>query len=403
MLIEFKFRNFLSFKDEVNFLMTPVKSFKELTKTNVIKTEKDFDLLKVAAVFGANGSGKSSFIKAFSFFSNLVHSSFADSLNKKKERNARNNHFRLSTESETGDTMFEVSILIGEVIYRYGYELSGYIVKREWLFRKVEREIMLYDRNRQDFEITKDSFVEGLKYHGEVNENVLFLSHLAQYNQPISKEIFQWFNNANAIDGIDEQLYSTFTAELLKEDNNFKEWATIALKYLEIANIEAGEQDGEIITYHRKFDENNLIVEAIPFKAHMESDGTRKLIHILGPLYSTLSNGGVLFVDEFDCKLHPNLTKKLLSLFQKYNKRGAQFIFSAQDTNLLNKKLLRRDQIWFTNKDQFGVSSLYSLSEFNASAVRNTSDFAKKYLSNTFGAAETLEITDKLTNLLYGK
>lgn len=403
MLIEFKFRNLLSFKDEVKFLMTPVKSFKELVRTNIIKTSKDLNLLKVAAIYGANGSGKSSFIKAFGYFSTFIYSSFRESLNKETERRVRNNYFRLSTESETETTMFEVSFLIGQHIYRYGYELLGNTIKKEWLYRKLEREINLFDRKDQIFDINKESFAEGLKYHEEVNQNVLFLSHLAQYNQPVTKEVFAWFNRANAIDGIDGDLYSRYTADLLKDNSTFKEWATIVLKYLEIANIEAGEKDGEIITYHRKYDENKIIIDAVPFKPHMESDGTRKLIHILGPIYSTLVSGGVLLIDEFDCKLHPNLSRKLLTLFQKYNKRNAQFIFTAQDTSLLDRKLLRRDQIWFTNKDQYGASSLYSLSEFNAKAVRNTSDFAKKYLDNTFGAADTFMITDKLTNLLYGE
>jgi AAA15 family ATPase/GTPase len=383
--------------------MTPVKSFKELVKNNIIKTSKEIDLLKVAAIYGANGSGKTNFIKAFGFFTNTIYNSFRDSLNQDSERRIHNHHFRLNTASDRENTMFEVSFLQGQYIYRYGYELFGNTIKKEWLYRKLDREIQLFTREDQTFTINQESFGEGSKYHEEVNENVLLLSHLAQYNQPVTKEVLAWFQNAAVIDGIDENHYSRYTANLLRENSGFKEWATIALKYLEIANIEAGEKDGEIITYHRKYDENNLIVEAVPFKTHMESDGTLKLINILGPLYYTLRFGGVLFIDEFDCKLHPNLSKKLLSLFQKYNKRNAQFIFSAQDTNLLDRKLLRRDQIWFTNKDQFGASSIYSLSGFNAKAVRNTSDFARKYLDNTFGAADTLEITDKLTDLLYGK
>ncbi|NML40719.1 ATP-binding protein [Chitinophaga sp. G-6-1-13] len=402
MLIEFKFRNLLSFKDEVSFLMTPIKSFKELVRNNIIKTNKEIDLLKVAAIYGANGSGKSNFIKAYSFFIDVIYSSFRDSLNQESERRIRNNHFRLNTASDKENTMFEVSFLHKQYIYRYGYELFGNTIKKEWLYRKLDREIQLFNREDQIFTINQESFREGSKYE-EVNENVLLLSHLAQYNQPVTKEVLAWFQNTAAIDGINENHYSHYTANLLRENSSFKEWATVALKYLEIANIEAGEKDGEIITYHRKYDENNLIVEAVPFKTRIESDGTRKLIHILGPLYYTLRYGGVLFIDEFDCKLHPNLSKKLLSLFQKYNKRNAQFIFSAQDTNLLDRKLLRRDQIWFTNKDQFGASSIYSLSDFNAKTVRNTSDFAKKYLDNTFGAADTLEITDKLTDLLYGE
>lgn len=403
MLIEFKFRNFMSFKDEVNFLMTPVKSFKELKKTNILKTEKNFDLLKVAAIYGSNGSGKSNFIKAYSLFSSFIFSSFRDSLHKGRKGRLFNSNFKLSSVSEEENIMFEVSFIQGSYIYRYGYELFQNEVKKEWLYRKLDREIMLFYREDQIFEINNESFTEGLKYSSEVNSNVLFISHLAQYNQPVTKEFFLWLGKTAAISGIDGDLYSGYTADLLKDDSNFKKWATLVLKYLEISNIEAGEEDGEIITYHRKYDENNFIIDAIPFKPKMESDGTRKLIHILGPLYYTLRNEGVLFIDEFDCKLHPNLSKKILALFQEYNVGKAQFIFSAQDTNLLDKVLLRRDQIWFTNKDQFGASSIYSLSEFNASTVRNTSDFAKKYLENTFGGAETLEITDKLTRILYGE
>ena len=356
----------------------------------------------ITGIVGPNGSGKSNFIKAYSLFINFIYSSFIDSLNKKNNGKIFNKHFKLSTLSENENTMFEISFIQGKYIYRYGYEIYQNNVKKEWLYRKQEREIMLFKRENQIFEINQESFKEAAKHSGEVNSNVLLISHLAQYNRPVTKEIFKWFSKTAAISGIDGGLYSDYTKDLLKDDKNFKEWATLVLKYLEIANIEAGEEDGEIITYHRKYDQNKLIVEAVAFKPYMESDGTNKLIHILGPLYFTLRNGGVLFIDEFDCKLHSNLSKKILALLQQFNTGNAQFIFSAQDTNLLDKSLLRRDQIWFTNKDQFGVSSIYSLSEFNARAVRNTSDFAKKYLDNTFGGADTLEITTKLTEVLYG-
>ncbi|NIG55070.1 ATP/GTP-binding protein [Chitinophaga sp. Cy-1792] len=403
MLIEFKFRNYLSFKDEVSFLMTPVKSFKELEDDNIIKTSKGFDLIKVAAVYGVNGSGKSNFITAYYSFTRVIFNSFRDSLDQDNQRKVYLRHFLLNTASERENTMFEVSFLKGQYIYRYGYELHGNTIKKEWLYRKQDREILLFKRDNQQYQINHESFEEGEKFHTEVNKNVLLLSHLAQYNQPVSQEVLEWFQSTATIDGIDQNPYTKLTANMLKEDNGFRKWATVALKYLEIANIEAGEKDGEIITYHRRYDANNLIVGSLPFSPNMESDGTRKLIHILGPVYLTLRIGGILFIDEFDCKLHPNLTKKLLELFHKYNKRNAQFIFSAQDTNLLDKDLLRRDQIWFTNKDQFGVSTLYPLSDFSTKAVRNTSDFAKKYLDNTFGAADTIEITDKLTDLLYGE
>lgn len=184
----------------------------------------------------------------------------------------------------------------------------------------------MFVREKQDFSINKESFPEGERYKDEVNENVLFLSHLAQYNQSVSKDVWKWFQALNIINGLDERYYEEFTTMLLKEDSSFKTWAANALKYLEISNIEAGEKDGEIVTYHNKYDENNLLVGAVPFDSRSESNGTQKLIRILGPIYFTLKSGSVLFVDELDSKLHPNLSKKLLELFQQHNKRNAQFI-----------------------------------------------------------------------------
>ncbi|SHK82985.1 hypothetical protein SAMN05444266_101286 [Chitinophaga jiangningensis] len=402
MLIEFKCKNVFSFKEETSFLMTSVKSFKELTETNVIPTKKGFNLLKVAAVYGANGSGKSNFIAAMSVMNTIIYSSFSDSLKREGDKKSPNDFsFKLSTVTESQSSMFEVSFLIEEVIHRYGFEIYNREILKEWLYRKVDREVFLFTREKQQFTVNKESFPEGDKYKSEVNENVLFLSHLAQYNQPASKHILSWFNLLRTLSGIDEYDYERFTVKLLRDNLSFKSWAATALKYLEISNIEAGDKDDEIITYHNKYNEHNLLVGAVAFDPYMESHGTQKLIRLLGPVWLNLKYGGVLFIDELDCKLHPNLTRKLLALFQQYNRRNAQFVFTGQDISLMDKDLLRRDQIWFVEKDQFGASKIYSLSEFSTKAVRNTSDFAKKYLDNQFGAADTLEITDKLISQLY--
>jgi AAA15 family ATPase/GTPase len=110
--------------------------------------------------------------------------------------------------------------------------------------------------------------------------------------------------------------------------------------------------------------------------------------------------GKVLFIDELDSKLHPNLTKKLLELFHRFNLRNAQFIFTAHDAILLDKEIFRRDQIWFVDRNKFGASELYSMSEFDSSVVRNTSDYRKKYLDSVFGAAETIDISKELIDLM---
>jgi AAA15 family ATPase/GTPase len=97
------------------------------------------------------------------------------------------------------------------------------------------------------------------------------------------------------------------------------------------------------------------------------------------------------------------LTKKLIEFFHKLNRNNAQFIFTALDSILLDKEIFRRDQIWFVDKNKFGSSELYSMSEFNATVVRNSSDFRKKYLEMNFGAADTIDISEKLIGLMYGK
>jgi AAA15 family ATPase/GTPase len=401
MLIELKIKNYLSFKNEAQFLMTSVKSFKEHLDTNVIKTGKEFDLLKTVAIYGVNGGGKSNFIGALKSMGRVVLNSYSNSLKKDDERPNQNFQFRLNSKTENANTMFEVSFLMNSDIFRYGFEINGFEIKKEWLYRKIEREVPLFIREGEYFEINSESFAEGEKYKSDVNSNVLFISHLAQNNQNISKQVLIWFKNINVISGLHEDSYSQFTATLLEKDLNFKKWAATILKYMEISNIEAGEKDGEIITYHNKYDKNDLLIEAIPFKAKFESEGTKKLIHILGPIYDTVRGGRILLIDEFDTKLHPNLSKRLINLFHKLNKTGAQIIISGNDTNLLDKNIFRRDQIWFIDKDQFGASEIYSLSEFDAKTVRNTSSFDKKYLNNDFGAANPLEIKGNLISLLY--
>jgi AAA15 family ATPase/GTPase len=165
-------------------------------------------------------------------------------------------------------------------------------------------------------------------------------------------------------------------------------------------NIETT-KDQELITYHNKFDKNNVIIDTVAFDFEKEeSEGTKKLIYLLGAIYDTLMNGKVLFIDELDSKLHPNLTKKLLEFFHKLNCKGAQFIFTVHDAILLDKEIFRRDQIWFVDRDKFGASELYGMSDFDANVVRNTSDFRKKYLDSIFGAAETIDITNELINLM---
>lgn len=400
MLLSFKTKNFLSYKDETQILMTSVKSFKELKKENVFK-QREFEILKTTAIYGSNGGGKSNFIKAMGCMKTIIHNSFAESLKKEEDRGKTDFYFKLNDSSEKSPTEFEVVFLKNDILYRYGFQIKGFNIVREWLYNKKEVETLLFNREGNKYNINNSSFSEGKKYFENVNDNVLFLSYLAQNNTKIASEIFDWFKNLNTVSALANKSYQDVTKMLLRESETFRVWLSYAVKFLGISNVEIDSED-RVITYHNKYDQNDFLIDSVPFELDLnESEGTKKLIYILGAIYDTLKNGKVLFIDELDSKLHPNLTKKLISFFHSFNKNKAQFIFTLHDSNLLDKNLFRRDQIWFVDKNKFGSSEMYSMSEFDASVVRNTSDYRKKYLELTFGAAKSLELDNKLIELMY--
>jgi AAA15 family ATPase/GTPase len=400
MLVEFRFKNFLSYWDEASLNMTRIKSFKEHISTHTFPTGKGFDLLKTVAIYGSNGGGKSNFIGAMGSMKKRIHNSFADSLKKEEDKDPDQYYFELNNEGEVNPSFFEVSFIEENILYRYGFKVKRHDIVEEWLYKKNEVETMLFERTGQSFEVNSKGFPEGKKYRESVNSNVLFISHLAQNNTKIASIIFNWFSNLNVVSGLEDAHYHNVTKELLKDSSSFKIWLTHAIKFLEITDIELT-KDKELLTYHNKYDANNIIVGSVPFNIHRESQGTRKLIYLLGAIYDTLMLGRILFIDEIDSKLHPNLTKRLLQFFHQINLNKAQFIFTAHDAVLLDKEIFRRDQIWFVDRNKFGSSELYAMSDFDASVVRNTSDYRKKYLEKTFGAAESIDITNDLIKLMH--
>ncbi|MCD8446650.1 AAA family ATPase [Tenacibaculum finnmarkense] len=401
MFLEFKCSNFLSIKDEVILNMTPISSYGEHNDTHIIKESgrEDIQLLKSIAVFGSNGGGKSNLIQAMEFMKDLLHNSFKDSLEPKEDRPFWKYHHRLSTETINNPSSFEMSFIIDGIIYKYGFSIQNWIITREYLTKTDKRETILFDRTGSNFKINETSFSEGKRYK-DVNSNVLLLNFLAQHNAPESSKIFHWFNIFNIMDGLDDSYVKSHTKELLETDGRFKKWITVALRFLEIKTVSI--EDNELVAVHQKYDENNFITGQVSLRVDSEeSNGTRKLIYLLGGLYATLKSGTTFIIDEFDSKLHPNLSRKLVQLFHKHNINGAQFIITAHDPTLLDNDIYRRDQIWFIDKDQFGASELYPMSQFKATqGLRGSSDYRKMYLNCHFGAAETMEISSELTNLI---
>ena len=439
MLLEFSVENFLSFKHLNTLSMIAAKSFKEHLDTHTIQLDKNVKLLKSAVLYGNNASGKSNFLEAMSFMRATVINSFRDALIENSDKKFPLEKFVLSTKTEQESSFFEISFIQNGIKYRYGFEIDYNQVVAEWLYHTTSKEVYLFKRDYQKIEVNKTAFKEGLGKEENAKENVLFLTLIAQLNGKVSNEIVNWFKNFNHINGIHDRGHKRYTIDKLKSDKTFFNWALHFIKYLEITNLSTTVEDvnevsletlrekekdeeiinlltsiqkiqakqpkrDQLITYHRKYDENNLFIDSVPFNFdNQESEGTKKLLYLLGPWYATLKNGKILVIDELDSRLHSNLTLKLVDFFHKFNKNNAQLIFAVHDISILNRDTFRRDQIWFVEKNQFGSSELFSLADFKTEKVRKKSAFDKNYIEGRYGAVPYFEIDEKLNQLLYGE
>lgn len=439
MIIEFKVENFLSFKDLTTLSMVTAKSFKEHKDTHTFTIDNKLSLLKSAVIYGNNASGKSNLLEAMEFMKQIILNSFRDALLENSDRKFPLEKFALNSKSEQESTFFEVSFFNNGTKYRYGFEIDYDKVVAEWLYHTTSKEVYLFKRDLQNIEVNKSAFKEGIGKEDDVKENVLFLSVLATLGKETSSSIVEWFKKFNIINGIHDRGHKRYTIDKLKSDNNFFNWVLRFIKYLEISNLTTTEEDvneidletlrekekdeeiinlftsihkiqskqpkrDQLITYHRKYDENNVLVDTISFNFDkQESEGTKKLLYLLGPWYDTLKNGKVLIIDELDSRLHSHLTLRLIDFFHKCNVNQAQLICAVHDISLLNKETFRRDQIWFVEKNQFGASDLISLADFKTDTVRNKSAFDKNYLEGKYGAIPYFDIDFKLNQLLYGE
>ncbi len=438
-MIEFSVENFLSFKDLTTLSMVAAKSFKEYSDTHTIPIDNKLRLLKSAVIYGSNASGKSNMLESIGFMKATVLTSFRDALVESSERKFPLEKFALSSKTENESSFFEMVFIHEGTKYRYGFEIDYNKIIAEWLFHTTSKEVPLFTRDLQKIDVNKSSFKEAVGKEEDVRENVLFLSLLATLGKETSSGIVDWFKKLNFINGIHDRGHKRYTINRLKSDTAFFNWTLRFIKYLEIANFAVTEEDvsqvdletlkekekdeeiislltsinqiqskqskrDQLITYHRKYDENNVFIETVPFNFdRQESEGTKKLLYLLGPWYDSIQNNKVLIIDELDSRLHPHLTKRLIEFFQKFNTSKAQLICAVHDISILNKETFRRDQIWFIEKNQFGASELISLADFKTNKVRNKSAFDKNYLEGKYGAIPYFDNDEKLTGILYGK
>ena len=418
MLIEFSLSNFRSFKDRFTLSME-ASADDWLEETNVAEIDGR-RILKSAAIFGPNAGGKTNFLAAMSSFRDFVQMSSKESQSGEKIPVVP---FRLHTATESAPTHFEVIFLQHGTRYRYGFEATTERVTSEWLFSQKEsiRETRLFTREDSIIDASTE-FKEGKGLEARTRSNALFLSVVAQFNGEISGAIMQWMEGFRDISGLDDADYMPFTAQLLKNKHYSRRIEDLTRRavggFEQIKTFDLTEEEVEkslpkdlseairrliapspltgisIKMVHNKFDADDRSCGLVEFNLKTdESAGTQKFLAMTGPFIHTLDAGSVLFVDELEARLHPLLTKALVSLFNGgANRKNAQLIYATHNDGLLNPAHIRRDQVWFAEKDEFGASKLFSLAEFR---VRKDAKFNREYLLGQFGAVPDVRDIEK--------
>ena len=402
-LLQFTVGNYRSFHQARTFSMVP-SSIQDNPKECVV-AEGHYRYLTAAAVYGANSSGKSNLVMALATMKRMV-------LNSVK----LNDHdflfydpFLLAEDSGNQPTHFEIVYLdADETRVRYGFDYTLRQIEREWLFisKKNKKELPYFVRDEEGIGVDEMLFAEGIGLEERTNDNRLFLSLVAQLGGTISKNVLDFFNSGyNVISGLNSQGYEVLTerkflnkeAESVDALQFFKD---LQLGFIDIETdeheIEKGRKAIDVFTVHNIYNKDGEITGKQRFRFdYCESQGTQKLFELAGPLFEALRHGRLLVMDDLDAKMHPLISQHIIKLFssEKTNQHHAQLLFTTHDTNLLSSHLLRRDQIWFTEKDKAESTDLYSLMHIvlpDGTKPRGDGNLERNYIKGRYGAVPYL-------------
>jgi uncharacterized protein len=412
MLIRFSAENFLSISEKQELTLV-ASSLKDLPDSLIKLEQSNYDLLPVAAIYGANASGKTNILRSLHFISHAVESSHRIW---EPGKGTRRSPF-LFGDSSNKPSSFEVEFVQTGVRYRYGFSLDSEKILEEWLYAypngKQQRWFTRAEVPERIFSFSRDLPGEKTRtIEGLTRPNSLYLSAAAQNNLEFFMPVYDFLVKELRFSFSREQL-SRKTLKMCADDR----YKGLFLQYLKAADlgvlglrIEEAELDDEgkrFVTAIRDalpkehqgafeltmtqpwFQHGGQGGPPVELSIHNESAGTVAYFSLLGPVVETLEGGGVLCVDELSSSLHPLLALELVRVFgdRKRNPRGAQIIFNTHDTNLLDSSLLRRDQVWFTEKDSSGATHLYPLSDFKP---RKNENLERGYLQGRYGAVPFL-------------
>lgn len=409
MLRRFSFCNFKSYNDftELNLLPSKINEY----DNNLINIGKE-SVLPVVAIIGANASGKSNVFNAFSCMSRFVINSLAFADDEKVYQANRPSPYVLNDINTLVNTEFEVELLINEddkmVFYKYGFGLNKKGVSFEGLYKRTRYAKVwktIFIRDDKGLDLAGFTRSDRVSLEKAIERRVLLVSVGAKLKVDICQKIREWFRKNACVNFADPvqnfMMEHTISERFVKDANirasvvNFIGAFDKQIKDFKIEKITANgseEEKYKITTIHNMNDSDKNV--EIPF--HEESSGTLKMFSMYPVIDKVMKRGSVFFADELCAKLHPLLLKKIIELFLNpvINTKHAQLIFTTHDILQMSISSLRRDQIWFTDKDVNGASKLYSLASVtghNGVKIRKDENFVKNYLEGKYKAVPVLD------------
>lgn len=415
MLIQFNFKNFKSFREEATLDLSAAKMTEFSERVITVGSEK---VLPVAAIYGANASGKSNIYSAFEYMSDFVAESFKYGGEEEKFAEYKPTPFLFDSTSADAESSFEVYFTLDgdktEKTFNYGFCVNKEGVTEEWLNSKAKtarKYSRVFYRGLDEKDLDLSGFPKSSRDNLQValEKQVLIISLGAKLKIAKCKNIRDWFL-ANEFADFGDPFTNFFMSRRLPKgfvDNNEVQHKVVDYfasfdEHIKDFKIEKVPHDGEskdesytIKALHRKMDSEEMA--EIPLV--MESAGTLKMFALYPELQEVLEKGSVFFIDELNARLHPLLVRNFILTFlnPEINENHAQLIFTTHDTWQLSNQLLRRDEIWFVEKDEDGVSTLYSLADFvdeDGSRIRKDESYEKNYLIGKYGAIPTLKSID---------
>ena len=402
MLIQFRFKNFKSFRDDTVLDFSATEDTENEYRIAKVGDER---ILTAAGVFGANASGKSNVIKAFRYMMEYVTSSVVYSRDKVRGIN-RLTPFLFDNKSKDAESLFEVFFSRetgrGCTIYNYGFSVSQNGVTEEWLNYKAAsgkeyNSIFYRGKNELDLSGIPEKRRENIKISLEKETLILSLGSFLKINR--FKIVIDWFmknritnfGNPRENEGLSHQAPTGF-ADSLDVQNQVVNYlaafdsSIIGFDVEVLKSDDDGKQIINIKTKHKNLDGGTVL---LPLS--QESDGTLKMFALYQFIQDCIERGSVLLVDELNSRLHPLLVRNILITFlnPEVNIHHAQIIFTSHDFWQLKNNILRKDEIWFTDKDNDGVSTLYSLADFEG--IESESDYLENYMLGQYGAIPSLK------------